>query len=338
MSLARRYVVAALVGLLTLTVAAHAASGPTATAAGGSGGSSQGYAIADFHGLMRQYYIPEPGNKNFGQEWLEVYFDAVEEAKITAHGLIPHSRPDVIVTGSVQSSYAPPNAGLSCSGVLSPRPGAPDPFSWSDLEVVGSAPLDARFVQSTGARGSSCVGGGDVGGDPFPAGRDELAFTRLVVQTCPYATGCPERRPVSVHTPTNTSLFVATMELRRPAVVAGADKVLFNWLLDAISADVLIPTGKLRTRGSAVVPIPKLLWNPPPDLNLSVTVDAGSTVEATASASGAPIRSVRLALTSTGRALLLGRSLHRPTVFRVRLAATIGTHRQALSQNLTVPA
>lgn len=334
MSLSRRYVVVALAGLLALTAAPATASGPLGTSAGGS---SQGYAIADFHGLMRQYYIPEPGNKNFGQEWLEVYFDAVEEARITAHGLIPHSRPDVMITGSVQSSYAPPNAGLSCSGVLSPRPGAPDLFSWSDAEVVGSAPLDPRFVQSTGAPGSSCAGGGDVGGDPFPAGAAELAFTRSAVQICSYATGCPERGPVRVAIPTNTSLFVATMELHRLAVVKGADKDMFNWLLDAISADVLIPTGRLRTHGSASVPIPKLLWNSLPSLKLFATVDAGSTVEASASASGVPIRSVRLALTSAGRALLLGRSLQSPTIFRVRMSGTVGTQWQALSQSVTVP-
>ena len=290
-----------------------------------------------FHGLLNEYYIPKPGNKNFGQQWLEVVFDAVEQARITAHGLIPDGHPEVIVTGYVQSSYAPPNAGLSCSGVLSPRPGAPDPFAWSDVDVVGSAPLDARFIQSSGAAGSSCASGVGIGGDPFPAGPDELGFTRLIVQTCDYKTGCPNPRPVSVNIPTNISLLVATMELHRPAVIEGDDKFEFNWLLDAISADVLIPTGPLRTRGSAVVPIPNALRISAPNLKLFVSVDAGSTVEASGSASGAPIKSVSLALTAAGRALLLRRSLPSLTVFQVRVSAKGGTGPPAMSQSVTVP-
>jgi hypothetical protein len=112
-----------------------------------------GYEVAELHGDMNLYYVLEPGDKNFGQEWVDLRFVEIEDATARSHATPSAGRPYMIVTGYVQSSFVPPNAGLSCSGVFSLRQGAPSPIVRSDVDVVLHAPFSGLYVQSSGPPG-----------------------------------------------------------------------------------------------------------------------------------------------------------------------------------------
>lgn len=287
-----------------------------------------GYEVAELHGDMNLYYVPEPGDKNFGQEWLDLHFVEIEDATVRPHATPSAGRPYMIVTGYVQSSYAPPNAGLSCSGVFSLRQGAPSPIVWSDVDVVLNAPFGGLYVRSSGPPGSNCDvtpnGGVGIGGDPFPAGPDELGFARRVTQTCGYPSGCKDLPPVTVHAPTNVSYLTADPQLSQPdPLFADNEDPLFYWMLDAVTQDLIDESQPLRSHGNGVILIPDPLWQHSKDFEVKVTVkyrDAVLVATGGASSPDGVVKAVPIALTSSGRNMLLRRTLSAPTPFTLSVS------------------
>ncbi len=324
--------VAALACLLALAAAgsfaARARAEPLFANSAAAADGTTAYEVAELHGDMNLHYIAMPGNKNFGQEWVDLHFVEIEDATVRPNATPTAGRPYMIITGYVQSSYAGSNAGLTCSGVFSLRPGAPSPISWSNLDVVLNAPFSGMYVQSSGRKSSSCAiapnGGVGIGGDPFPAGPDELGFARRVTQTCDYVSGCKDLPPVIVDTPTNVSHLTVDPQLNQPdPLFADNGDPIFYWMLDAMTQDLIDETRPLRSHGNGVILIPDPLWQHSKDFQVKVTVkyrDSALVATGDASSPNGVIKNVPIGLTPAGRKLLLGRTLSAPAPFTLSVS------------------
>jgi hypothetical protein len=296
------------------------------------------HVVAEIQGSLDEHWIESPSNPSRWQEWAHAKFDAVENATLVSRGFIPHGKPEITIAGYIQASLAAPNEASSCLGNFSLQPRPPDPFAWSVYQLVADAPIDGRYVQASGPADGYCGGGGvDVSGVPFP-GQQNVEFTRAIVPSCVFARPhpCPKPFVVTVNTPTNKSELKVTLTLLGDP--ASDDEAMFYWLFDRIDADLLNRGDKLRSDGSATITIP-----PPLDTSdmqgIDLSVDWAGTKEASGSARDpGPIRSIPIALTAAGRALLLRKAVTRSYVLRVKLTATTGHGRITKSQSITVPA
>ncbi len=129
--------------------------------------SYDGTVSAEYSGTIDQSFVLNPSQPAVRQGSLHFTFDE----KITAalYGRAQNNqtvkvvRRSLTISGISRNTYAPPNTGLTCTGALSARPGAPSPFQifygTGNLSAVGISaivPDQGYYVRSSAPPTSDC--------------------------------------------------------------------------------------------------------------------------------------------------------------------------------------
>jgi hypothetical protein len=202
----------------------------SSAAAAPAAGTAAGQKItAEYSGTLDEGYVYDPKNPATEQETFQLVFDESESATLQQAGpAIPDKQSlKISISGHIDVSYAPPNSSGSCSATFSLRPGAPDPFVFTNESVQASMPDNGEYVLSSSQAPNCSVeinSGIGVGGEQFP-GKSVLEFTKVLSVSCGFVPGCTQHYSVDGKNAQNDSSLRATYVVHSGPATGGSGAV-----------------------------------------------------------------------------------------------------------------